>query len=196
MSITKGQLNLAAWLSIVNAVISLPFLAMSMYLGNMGGIGPWLLQAGLSLIGLGLFIYVLLSLRRLLNSRFQFHDADIYITLLIWVEVVLVLLNLLSLGSDKLEFGLHLLSTVVLIPLGILIIMFGTRVLRLPQDLFGLKKPFAIAQIVTGIFFITVILFILGIIASAVGDVILGIIFFRAAEEPLSHVVPRPAPIE
>ncbi len=196
MSITKGQLNLAAWLSIVNAVISLPFMAMSMYLGNMGGIGPWLLQAGLSLIGLGLFIYVLLSLRRLLNSRFQFHDADIYITLLIWVEVVLVLLNFLSLGSDKLEFGLHLLSTVVLIPLGILIIMFGTRVLRLPQDLFGLKKLFAITQIVTGIFFITVILFILGIIASAVGDVILGIIFFRAAEESLSHIEPRPIPIE
>jgi hypothetical protein len=196
MSITKGQLNLAAWLSIVNAVISLPFIAMSMFLGNMGGIGPRLLQATLSLIGLGLFIYVLLSLRKLFNSRFQFHDADIYVTLLIWVEVVLVLLTLLSLGSDKMEFGMNILSTVVLIPLGILIIMFGTRVLRLSQDLFGLKKPFAIAQIVTGIFFITVILFMLGIIASAVGDVILGIIFFRAAEEPLSHIESRPAPIE
>jgi hypothetical protein len=196
MSITKGQLNLAGWLSIVNAVISLPFIAMSMLLGSMGGIGPRLLQAALSLIGLGLFIYVFSSLRKLLNSRFQFHHADIYITLLIWVEVVLVLLTLFSLGSDKLEFGMNILSTVVLIPLGILIIMFGTRVLRLSQDLFGLKKPFAIAQIVTGIFFVTVILFVLGIIASAVGDVILGIIFFRAAEEPLSHIEPCPVPIE
>ncbi len=47
-----------------------------------------------------------------------------------------------------------------------------------------------------GILFITVILFMLGVIASAAGDVILGIIFFRTAEEPLSHIEPRPAPIE
>jgi hypothetical protein len=74
--------------------------------------------------------------------------------------------------------------------------MFATRLLRLPGNLHGLLKPFGYTQIVSGICFITVFLSPVGIIAGAVADVILGVIFFRAAEQPPSQYEISSTPIE
>ena len=103
MAITKGQLNLAGWLSITNAIFAIPSIAMSWFLDTIGGAGAKLSQAILTLVSLGLFLYVIISLRKLLNYRFQFHEVDIYISLLIWGNAVLAILSLLSLGDRRLE---------------------------------------------------------------------------------------------
>ena len=76
MAITKKQLDLAGWFSITNALIAIPSLAMSWFLETVKGIGPRLSQAILTVVGLGLFLYVIHSLRRLLNDRFKFHDCQ------------------------------------------------------------------------------------------------------------------------
>jgi len=186
MSITKEQLNLAGWLSITNALFAIPSIAMSWFLDSMDGIGPVISQAILTIVSLGLFLYIISYLRKLLNIRFQFHGVDIYISLLIWGNVALATLSLLSLGSKGLEWVMNVLSVAAFIFFGILSIIFATRLLRLPANLYGLLKPFSYAQIVCGICFITVFLFPVGVIAGSVADVILGVIFFRAAEQPLS----------
>ena len=196
MSITKEQLNLAGWLSITNALFAIPSIAMSWFLDSMDGIGPVISQAILTIVSLGLFLYIISYLRKLLNIRFQFHGVDIYISLLIWGNVALATLSLLSLGSKGLEWVMNVLSVAAFIFFGILSIIFATRLLRLPGNLYGLLKPFSYAQIVCGICFITVFLFPAGIIAGAVADVILGVIFFRAAEQPLSTVEILSTPIE
>jgi hypothetical protein len=184
MRITKGQLNLAGWLSITSALFAIPSIAMSWFLDTIGGEGAKLSQAILTLVSLGLFLYVIISLKKLLNYRFQFHDVDIYISLLIWGNVVLAAVSLLSLGSRGLEWAMSALSLIAFIVFGILSIMLATRLLRLSGNLYGLLKPFCYITIVSGICFITVLLSPIGIIAGAVADVILGIIFFRAAEQP------------
>lgn len=186
MSITKEQLNLAGWLSITNALFAIPSIAMSWFLDSMDGIGPVISQAILTIVSLGLFLYIISYLRKLLNIRFQFHGVDIYISLLIWGNVALAALSLLSLGSKGLEWVMNVLSVAAFIFFGILSIIFATRLLRLPGNLYGLLKPFSYAQIVCGICFITVFLSPVGVIAGSVADVILGVIFFRAAEQPLS----------
>ncbi len=186
MSITKEQLNLAGWLSITNALFAIPSIAMSWFLDSMDGIGPVISQAILTIVSLGLFLYIISYLRKLLNIRFQFHGVDIYISLLIWGNVALATLSLLSLGSKGLEWVMNVLSLAAFIFFGILSIIFATRLLRLSGNLYGLLKPFSYTQIVSGICFITVFLFPVGVIAGSVADVILGIIFFRAAEQPLS----------
>ena len=196
MTITKGQLNLAGWLSITNAIFAIPSIAMSWFLDTIGGAGAKLSQAILTLVSLGLFLYVIISLRKLLNYRFQFHEVDIYISLLIWGNVVLAILSLLSLGSGKIDFEMNILSIISFIVFGILAIMFATRLLRLPGNLYNLLKPFCYITIVSGICFITVFLSPVGIIAGAVTDVILGIIFFRAAEQPPSTMEILGTPIE
>jgi hypothetical protein len=152
----------------------------------MDGIGPVISQAILTIVSLGLFLYIISYLRKLLNIRFQFHGVDIYISLLIWGNVALATLSLLSLGSKGLEWVMNVLSVAAFIFFGILSIIFATRLLRLPGNLYGLLRPFSYAQIVCGICFITVFLSPVGVIAGSVADVILGVIFFRAAEQPLS----------
>lgn len=193
---TKEQLNLAGWLSITSALFTIPSIVMSWFLESMGGAGAKFSRAILTAAGLGLFLYVISSMKKLLNSRFRFHDADIYILLLIWGNVILCILSLLSLGSRRLEFVLSYLSMVAFIAFGILSIMFATRLLRLSGNLYGLLKPFSYTQIVSGICFITVFLSPVGIVAGAVADVILGVIFFRAADQPLSTFEILTTPIE
>jgi hypothetical protein len=196
MTITKGQLTLAGWLSITNAIFAIPSIAMSWFLDTIGGAGAKLSQAILTLVSLGLFLYVIISLRKLLNYRFQFHEIDIYISLLIWGNVVLAAFSLLALGSLGFEWFMNILSIVSFIIFGILAIMFATRLLHLPGNLYGLLKPFCYTQIVSGICFITVLLLPVAIIAGAVADVILGVIFFRAAEQPPSTMEILGTPIE
>ena len=193
MSITKEQLNLAGWLSITNAIFAIPSIAMSWFLDTIGGAGAKLSQAILTLVSLGLFLYVIISLRKLLNYRFQFREVDIYISLLIWGNVVLAAFSLLALGSIGFEWFMNILSIVSFIIFGILAIMFATRLLHLPGNLYGLLKPFCYTQIVSGTCFITVLLLPVAIIAGAVADVILGVIFFRAAEQtPQDEILSAP----
>jgi hypothetical protein len=186
MSLTKQKLNLAGWASITNALFAIPSIAMSWFLDSMEGIGPIISQAILTIVSLGLFLYIISYLRKLLNIRFKFHDVDIYISLLIWGNVVLAALSLLSLGSKELEWVNKFLSIAAFIFFGILSVLFARGLLRLPGNLYGLLKPYCYITIGSGICFITVFLVLLGIIAGAVTDVILGVIFFRAAEQPQS----------
>jgi amino acid transporter len=158
MKITKGQLTLAGWLSITNAIFAIPSIAMSWFLETKGGAGAKLSQAILTLVSLGLFLYVIISLRKLLNYRFQFHQTDIYISLLIWGNMILTAFSLLALGNQEFGRFSNVLSIVSLIILGILAIMFATRLQRFPGDLYGLLKPFCYTTIASGICFITVFL--------------------------------------
>jgi hypothetical protein len=196
MTITKEQLTLAGWLSITNAIFAIPSIAMSWLLDTIGGAGAKLSQAILTLASLGLFLYVIISLRKLLNYRFQFHEVDLYISLLIWGNVILAAFSLLALGSLGFEWFMTILSIVSFLIFGILSIMFATRLLRLPVNLYGLLKAFCYTTIASGICFITVFLAPVGIIVGAVADVILGIIFFRAAEQPPSPMEILGTPIE
>lgn len=188
MSITKEQFNLAGWLSITNAAVTIPIVIMSVFLAAVGGTGGKVIQATLTLISLGLFVYIFSSLRKLLNYRFQFHDVDTYISVLIWVNVVLSILSILSLSSSEIEKAVSVLSVVALIPFGIVFIVFAIRILRLSDNLFGLLKPFSYTSIASGLCFATIVLIPLGLIASVAADIILGIIFFRATERSSPNI--------
>jgi hypothetical protein len=90
---------------------------------------------------------------------------------------------------------MEVLTVAALIGFGILSIMFGTRLLRLSGDLYGLLKPFCYVTIGSGICLVTVFLLPVAILTGAVADVILGVIFFRAAEQTPQDEMLR-APIE
>ena len=193
MPLTRGQLDLAGWCSITNALIAIPSLAMSWFLETVKGIGPRLSQAILTVVGLGLFLYVIYSFRRLLNGRFKFHEVDIYISLMIWGNVVLAVTSLLSLGTAQLESFMEILTVAALMVFGILSIMFATRLLRLAGNLYGLLKAYCYTTILSGICLMTVFLLPLAILTGAVADIILGVIFFRAAEQtPQDEILGMP----
>jgi len=148
----------------------------------MEGTGATFAQAILIVASLGLFVYILSSLKQLLNLRFQFHDADLCISYLLWGNLSLSLFQFLALLNKEFESAVGILSVMAYIFFGILSIMFATRLQRLPDSLYGLLNPYCKITLVSGVCFITVLLLPVGILAGAVTDVLLGIIFFRAAE--------------
>ncbi len=182
--ITKEKLNLAGWISITSSLFTVPAVAMSFYLESTEGADSRMIQAVLILVSLGLFIYILLSLKQLLNVRFRFHDVDIYISYLLWGNLSLSLFLFLALANQEFESAVSILSVLAYIFFGILSVLFAKKLLRLPYSLYGLLKPYCYITLASGVCFITVILIPVGILTGAVTDFILGIIFFRAAEQP------------
>jgi len=196
MWIVKEQLNLAGWASMTSALFTVPHIWMSMYFETMEGPGARLSEAAMIAVALGLSVYVLLSFKRLLNARFQFHAVDTYILLVISGNGVLSGLALFSVGSMGPESLVAALSMLTFIPFGIFAIMFATRLLRIPGNLYGLLKPFSYTLIMCGACFVTIMLSPVGYIFSVVSDVILGIIFFRAADQPPPDAEISGMPIE
>jgi len=200
MSMTKIQLNLAGWLSIILAITYIPILIITIFMTVQGiehGIeqatgrateqttekNPYaLLNLILGLVCLGLFVYIMIQLKILLNSRFQFHNVDIIILILIVLFIVSTIPLLLLLGSSETNMVANILSLVVVILHGIFEIIFARKILHLSDNLFGLLKPFSYTAMAGGICMVTVILSPLAIIIGIVNYVILGMIFFEAAE--------------
>lgn len=181
-TLTKEKLNLAGWCAVTSGVITIPSFMLWAFLDSHPSSGADVFQATLTLIGLALFIYIFSSLLQLLNIRFDFHDTDVLINLLIWINIGAAILNLLVLLVSRLEALIGALLVIALVAFGLIYVAFGVRLLRFSQPLFGLLKPFSYMSIVTGICFATIVLIPVGLMTSAIADVILGIIFFRAAE--------------
>jgi hypothetical protein len=193
---TKEKLQRAGWISITNALFTVPAVAMSFYLESMEGAEARFAQAVLIVASLGLFVYILSSFRQLLNLRFRFHDVDIYISYLLWGNLSLSLFLFLALANKEFESTVSILSILAYIFFGILSVLFGKRLLRLPYRLYGLLKPFSYVTVLSGVCFITVLFIHLGILTGAIADFLLGLIFFRAAEQPPSSFETPHAPIE
>jgi hypothetical protein len=69
----------------------------------------------------------------------------------------------------------------VVIALGILQARFGSLLLSLPDELGGLRRPYAYLNIVTGICLASIVLVPIAIVSGAIADVMLGTIFLQSA---------------
>lgn len=179
MAINKEQLNFAGWLSIISALIAIIVFIMTFQSVKESKD----IKILLTLISLGIFIYIFLSLRRLLNGRFKFHDVDMYISVLIWGNVILSFSDMAFLIYGETDMIPSVILVVAFVLLQIVYIIFALKILRLSDNLFGLLKPFSYTSIAGGICLASIVLIPLGLIVSAAADVILGMIFFRAAQQ-------------
>jgi hypothetical protein len=164
-SITKKQLNFTGWLSIAYGIISIPY---TIFVYAFALIYPGetnILGVVLSVLYLGTFIYLYIFLKRFLNKIHKFHNVDKIIRNILLINIIFFVLSEL------------------LIPLGILLILFGIRLLSLKNDLFGLLKPLSYQTIATGVLLSSVVLFPLSLIPGVITSVIMGIIYIRSASE-------------
>jgi hypothetical protein len=180
---TKERLNIAAWLSITSAVIAIPIFVLSVFLASRSGTGQKLLEILLQLISVGIFVFIFSSLRQLLNTRFDFYGTDTLINILIWVNIGATVLTIFTALLPSLKTPVRILDILLLIALGLIFIVFAIKLLRLPDSLFGMLKHFSYLSIASGFCFATILLIPLGLLANAVADIVLGVIFFRAAED-------------
>ncbi len=178
----------AGWLSIANAVLTVPTIALGFlldYLARSSPVGN-ILQIALSILFCALAVYILYVFKNLLNVRYQFHIANNIILVLIWINIIFTITGLpkyLMPGVGTVKLTSEIIGAVLFYLLGIITIIFGVKLLKLKDDLFGLLKPFAYINIVSGVCIISILLLPIGLLCAVTAYIIQGIIFLRAAED-------------
>ena len=195
-----NRYTMAGWLSIAIAVI----FPLNFVLGIIQNVvgqrmfevrGPMIGPSDLlSLITMTLLIYVFYMFRKLLNERYNFHDCDMLITLLIWWNIVFTVIGIflklafMVLAPASESVAIIIFATYFVWAMttgGIIDIIFAVRLLRIKDSLSDLLKVFAYITIASGIAQVTVILSPIALIMIPVWCVILGMVFLREKEEEI-----------
>ena len=184
----KDHSNLVGWLSIISGILLIPEIVLAVALGFVS-FDIYAFVTPLHVFNLAITTFVLFMFRGLLNNQFDFHRADILITLLIILSVIFFIMGILELATYTRELNsgaeslLPIVDKVLYITFGLLTITFGVVLLKLRDDLYGLLRPYVFATIGSGVCGATLILAPVGKLAAAVAYVTLGMIFLRAKRE-------------
>jgi len=180
--LTHRSMIVAGWLAMASAFITLPLAYVSFLLEGKTDPTSSLMLSIMQVFGTLLFIAIILYLKRLLNSLFQFHDTNGLMALMIVANSVAGFFVVLSLTFPQLKETMGVVATVLVIFQGVIQVQFGYRLLRLEDNLGGLLKPFCYSNMATGICIASVVLIFFGVVVSAIADLMLGTIFFQIAK--------------
>jgi hypothetical protein len=172
-------MKIAGWLAMASAFLTLPLAYLSFSLEEMHNSYSDIIQTFIQATGTLLFLAIILCLKRLLNTAFNFHGTDRNIDLMIIASIVTGMLTIGLFSFPVIKESLQSAVIVLLVALGIVQAQFGYRLLKLSNNLGGLLKPFCYANMATGIFLASVVLMPISIIVSALSDLMLGTIFFN-----------------
>ena len=180
-------LKIAGWLAMFSAIVTLPLVYLSFRLEGRMDLAARLLETSIQTVGIVIFVTVTILLKRFLNSTFSFHLTDRLIGLMIKANIVICVLAILSLYLKTLQESMSVFIVVMVVLLGIMQAMFGSRLRQLPDDLGGLRTPYCYLNMAIGILSASVVLIPAAILLSAVADVMLGTIFFQAARRAVEN---------
>lgn len=181
---TRRHLATSGWLAMASAVLTIPWFFLTIVFADRGGAFFIYAQEGMLTVGTVLLVYLLITFRRLLHENYAFHAVDAVIAFLVGINIAAAAIGLFELIVPSMENAPEIISIVLVVAIGIMQIMFGVKLLQLPDDLKGLHKPYCYLNIITGFCLATVVLLPAGIVASAVTDIMLGTIFFQSAKQP------------
>ena len=131
--------------------------------------------------------YATYCLRSFLNERYEYHGTDFLIPLLVGGGIAFGL----ALISSRLFLDQDAATFVTLglgIPVGIISILFGYRLLAVESDIGGLKKPFAYSHILAPLCFMSVLLAPLGLFLLLVASTLLAMMFFSEKDQEVEFV--------
>jgi hypothetical protein len=172
----------AGWITMISAFASLPVAYFSWKLGGRVDTTATIIQTTIQIVAVLIFLTITLYLKKLLNAHFKFHDTDKCIEWMIKANVVAGILTVIGLQSTELRDTLGIAALLIMVAQGVVQIQFGYKLLKLPHDLGGMQKPFCYANMATGICIASVVLILVGILISAIADLMLGTIFFSMAK--------------
>lgn len=185
-----NRYSLAAWASVASVLVFVPEIIFTFIYDagfSAGAQGP---AAALLLIKTALSAYALYRLRDYLNERFEFHQVDTLVILMI-IGGVLLSLAATAARAWSGEMATWVTMTLLLgvgLPLGAITMVFGYRIRRVNGRLGGFKNAFAYLNIGAPLCFLTVVLAPLGLVLMAASQVLLALIFFNSDEEGLEFV--------
>jgi hypothetical protein len=186
---SSGGYALAGWMAIISGILMWPSLLLGIILEfKKPMLAPLLVvYIPIALAQAATAIYAMYRLKTLLNERFQFHDVDVLIWVLIGALAALISIGLVGkvltfLMPQAVAVAVVFGVTIILIalPMSIVGIIFAVILLRLRDDLWGLLRPYAYTSMAAAIFMATLIGAPIGGILDSVASILLGVIFFRA----------------
>ena len=189
-SVDEHELKTAGRVALVGAALA--FFALGAPVFEVGPDTIWAARAiGALTVVVG--VYALLAFRRLLVDRFADRSLDFYLYLTITLAIIAFLLGFVQLSKGRtLTIGDWLVILVPLVPVAIVNILLGRRVINLGHDLYGLKLHLGTLNVAMGVLVIVAMAATFGgivwpavafLVASLAADIVLAMIFFRAATE-------------
>jgi hypothetical protein len=166
-----------------SALLTVPSVVLTLVLAGKTGTFVKVAEAFLLLTGTVLLVVLMLTFQRLLSEKFAFFATDQAIALFIKANIVSAVVGGIGFAFPAIEESTAVFGIIMVMVIGLLQTWFGFKLLQLPDSLGGLLRPYCYINILTGCCTAVVFLIPLGIVASAVGDVMLGTIFFKAAHE-------------
>jgi hypothetical protein len=148
--VTPRRLRLAAWLSLVNAFVGVPAVALLSWLAVDESVFLCTLHAAVLLAAVAAYAVTLFTFRALLHAR-GVYEADPLIKGQLWVCAVASALDLhwaLRFLDDVVRGGTALVGSAVY---WVVLIAYARRLQRLGDDLHGLRDRLAGALIVTSL---------------------------------------------
>ena len=133
-----------------SALLTVPWFLLVFAAGDAGPWARWT-QGGVLSIGTLMYVFLMTTMKRLLNGRFAFHLTDGVIVLLVGANVVSATAECSALFVPSLERAAGIFGVVAVVVIGVLQAVFGARLLRLADDLRGLRTPYGYLNIVTGL---------------------------------------------
>jgi len=188
------RLNAAAWLAIVSAVIAVPMalfmfrlmmqlLAERALWGLFGRSGDPTLFVLLTAANALLFVVLLSTLKSLLNHRFAFRAADPLFNLSIVAYLVMYGLSAFTtLAPSSGTTMMWILGGVTVLAAAVTIVLY-IKLLSLPGGVYGMLQPLCYLNIAVNLCLATIVLSPVALLVNMAAMVVLGIVFFRAAEE-------------
>jgi hypothetical protein len=174
-------LKAAGMLAMVSAVASLPLFLLSLAFEGRHDDAARTMQLLLQGVGTVIFVALTAILRNFLARNCLFKKADAIILCLIILNLIYAAASSASLYIPKAGEQYQSILAALVVLMGIAQAGLGMRLFVLENDLGGMKRLYCWLNIITGICLASLLLIPLGIVTSAVGDVMLGTIFFQEA---------------
>lgn len=171
----------AGALAMTNAMLTIPWFILTFLLASREGIWSRISEALIQFFSAAIFVFTSLTLKKYLNQVKGFQATDRFILLLVKSNIVLTSVGLAGLAFPAIAESAGILAIILIIPLGVIQLIFGYRLQKLQSDMGGLLRPFCYLNMLTGFSLASVILLPLGIFTGAIADIMLGTIFFQAA---------------
>lgn len=177
--------KVAGWFAFVAAALTPPIVLLSFVTEIRPRTATTLLPI---IVLLGIFhlifdLFALLQFRNFLNERYRFHEVDTLVTIIIFGSIAITFVMYIGKAFGALAIPMLVLLIMIGVPLSIVGIIFGVKLLKLRASLYGLLKPLAYLQIIASVFFMTMVLSFVGQLVMAASNVLLGILFLQGEEE-------------
>ncbi len=189
-SMVDSRFKTAAFMSFSLVILGLPMLIINFFAASKHSVAlMFFIQIPIAFVLSVFVIYILLQLKRFLVERHHLHNMSNLINLILIINIyiyasVILILILKIFAQDPDAFGS--LDAILTIPgiilVGIILLIFGVRLLNVKDLTLDLYRTFAIISIIDGVCKFTIILLPIAILSTGAFYVILGIMFLKESE--------------